>query len=99
MAEMRVDGVVAAPAFEATRKAQAAGGTSGGAGVDPMTAACSAAFDAASTAMVAADGIAADNEATAGLAGTQNVQNLERAEGNHAAQLRYPLTGPAAARQ
>lgn len=92
MAEMFVDGVVAAPAFTATGEAPPAAAPGGGAaGTDPVTAACTTALDTSSTVLLNADGIAANDEAAAGSTGTTNVQNLNEAEQNHATELRDPL--------
>lgn len=92
MSEMFVDGVVAAPAFTAAGEAAPDAGPAGGvSGIDPLTAACSAALDSASTVLLNAEGIAANDEATAGRAGTTNVQNLSQAEQNHATELRDPV--------
>lgn len=92
MADMFVDGVVAAPAFTATGEtAPAAAPGSAVAGVDPLTAACTTALDSASTLLLNADGIASTDEATAVSTGTSNVQNLTQTEQNNATELRDPL--------
>lgn len=94
MAEMRVDSVVAGPAFSAAGEVKPAPAHGVGVcGTDPLTTAARLGISAASTALLAADGVATDNEATAGMTGTTNVQNFSRAEGDHAARLRYPVTG------
>ena len=98
MAEMRVDPIVAGPAFSSTGEVQPS--PTGGAGVcgsDPVTAACRRNLGTAGTALSAAADIAGDDEATAGMTGTTNVQNFSRAEEDHAARLRYPVTGGGAA--
>jgi hypothetical protein len=92
MAEMFVDGVVAAPAFTGAGEASppAAPGC-GVPGINPLTEVCITALDSVSTLFLNDSGLVAVDEATAGSTGMSNVQNLAQTEQNNATELRDPL--------